>query len=575
MASFAFHTCLLVILVSVASAKKTIKKVTLTTTHCNCTSKNSTIREGVARPFNNFKSFNRRRKGRLRKKQAKNILRQMLKNCPKSGLERTFRGYCNNLKHPTWGSTDTPFLVSAPTVDYQDAKLPNPRVISNIVSKETKSIPNARKMSELIIFFGQLLDHTFTETENGDTRWPITIPESDPVFKNGGVIEFFRTVTAGSGTKRAAINKLSSYVDASSIYGSTEEDSMILRTKSQGKMNLTENDFLVYDGNGTFISGDERANENPNLIAMHTIFTREHNLVCDEILRVFPKLSDERIYQLARKIVSAEFQAITFHEFVPSVLGRKLPRYRGYKSRVPATLSNVFSTVGFRVGHTMINPFITSVDGKGKTKRRRLRDAFFSTKAFREDGMDSLFRGMMNTQTAEVDAFVTPEVRDFLFGTDTTKVVQLDLVALNIQRGRDHGIPRYNHVRKAVGLRPAKHWGKITKNKELQAKLKLAYGSVDNIDAWVGGISEDHIRGGSLGPLFYRIWRREFRRLRDGDRFYFENKWQFTRDEIKKIPTLNGLVGDRKNIGKVMKIIIARNTGIAENSMPADVWFTK
>lgn len=394
------------------------------------------------------------------------------------------------------------------------------------------------------------------------------------MFTNGGLIEFFRTVTAGTGKKRAAINKLSSYVDAASIYGSTDEDSLILRSKSQGKMNLTAGDLMMFDGNGSFISGDERANENPNLIAMHTIFTREHNLVCDEIIRVFPKLKDDRIYELARKIVTAEFQAITFFEFVPSVLGRKLPKYRGYKSRIPASISNTFSTVAFRVGHTMINPFITAIDGAGKPKRRRLRDVFFNTKAFREDGMDSLFRGMMKTKTAEVDGFVTPEVRDFLFGTDTSKVVQLDLVALNIQRGRDHGIPRYNEVRKAYGLKPVEDWSGITKNKDIQARMKLAYGSVDNVDAWVGGITEDHIRGGSLGPLFYRAWRREFKRLRDGDRFYFENNWQFTNEEIKKIPTLNGLIGSRKNIGKVMKIIIARNTGIAENSMPADVWFT-
>lgn len=531
--------------------------------------------EGVQRPFNNFRSFNRRRQGRFRKRQKERTLRAILKNCPASALERTYRGYCNNLQNPQWGSTDTVFHITAPAVEYNAtrSKLPNPRVVSNLVSKETKTIPNRRSMSEMVIFFGQLLDHTFTETENGDTRWNIPIPDSDPVFKNGGVIEFFRTVTNGTGPDRAAINKLSSYVDAASIYGSTEEDAMILRSKEDGKMNTSDGDLLMKDGNGSFISGDERANENPNLIAMHTIFTREHNVVCEEVRKAFPKLNDERTYQLARKIVAAEFQAITFYEFVPAVLGRPLPKYRGYRRRTTAGISNTFSTVAFRVGHTMINPFITAVNDSGKRKQHRLRDAFFNTKMFEELGMDSLFRGMMATKTAEVDAFVTPEVRDFLFGTDTSRVVQLDLVALNIQRGRDHGIPRYNKVRQHYGLRPIRKWSGITKNKDIQRRLRLAYGSIENVDAWVGGISEDHFKGGSLGPLFNRAWTREFRRLRDGDRFYFERKWQFTTEQIKKIPTLDNLVGNRRALGSVMKNLIARNTGIAPGKLPKDVWY--
>lgn len=488
-------------------------------------------------------------------------------------LERTYSGFCNNVRYPTWGSTDTQFHLATPSDDYEKTRLPNPRAISNIVCRETSSIPNRRNMSELVIFFGQLLDHTFTETENGDSRWPIRIPKSDPVFKNGGIIEFFRTVTKGTGKKRSPVNKLSSFIDAASIYGSTDEDVIALRTKENGKMNLTSSDLLTIDSNGSFVSGDERANENPNLIALHTLFTREHNSVCEEVLRFFPNMTDERVFQLARKIVAAEFQAIVYYEFIPSVMGRRLPRYPGYKPRVNPGISNAFSTVGFRVGHTMINPFITAIDGKNKYTRVRLRHAFFSPTAFRKEGIDSLFRGMMRTRAAEVDARITPEVRDFLFGTDVTNVVQLDLAALNIQRGRDHGIPRYNRVRRRYGLPPVRSFAEITKNKDMQKRLRLAYGHVRRIDAWVGGISEDHVRGSSLGKLFFRIWKREFARLRNGDRFYFEQSWQFSVEQIRKLPTLKGLVGNRKALGNVFRNIIIRNTGISEDNLPENPWF--
>lgn len=560
---------LTLLLLSIANAKK----------NCNC-SKMGPLK--IPRPFNNFRNFNRRRRGRFVRNHKRfkrlvrpdgRILHLVLKNCPKHALERTHSGFCNNLRKPEWGSTDTQFLVTTPTVDYKNKKLPNPREISNIVCKETKSIPNRRGMSELVIFFGQLLDHTFTETENGDTRWPIRIPDNDPVFKNGGLIEFFRTVTKGKGKRRSAVNKLSSYIDAASIYGSSDEDSMGLRTKEQGKMTLTSGDLLMMDGNGSFISGDERANENPNLIALHTLFTREHNSICDQVLRAFPKYSDEKVYQLARKIVAAEFQAIVYHEFLPAVMGRRLPRYRGYKPHVPAAISNAFSTVGFRVGHTMINPRITAITGSGKRKTRLLRHAFFSPKAFREHGMENLLRGVMATRAAEVDARITPEVRDFLFGTDTSKVVQLDLAALNIQRGRDQGIPRYNRVRRHYGLKPVRRFNQITRNRAVATKLRLVYGNVHRVDAWIGGIAEDHMAGASLGPLFYRIWKREFKRLRNGDRFYFENKWQFTRTEIRKIPALHAIVGSRKALGRVFSDIVVRNTGISKGKMPKNPWF--
>ncbi len=93
-------------------------------------------------------------------------------------------------------------------------------------------------------------------------------------------------------------------------------------------------------------------------------------------------------------------------------------------------------------------------------------------------------------------------------------------------------------------------------------RLEEAYGGdIDKVDPWVGGIAEDH-RVGSLGNLFGRIFLREFQRLRDGDRFYFENDNIFSAEEIAKLDVVNGLVGSKKLIGRVMQSVIQRNTGI-------------
>src|SRR6185295_549731 len=125
--------------------------------------------------------------------------------------------------------------------------------------------------------------------------------------------------------------------------------------------------------------------------------------------------------------------------------------------------------------------------------------------------------------SSEVDTKVVNSVRNFLFGPPGAG--GLDLASLNIQRGRDHGLADYNSTRAAYGLKKVTSFDQITSDPVLAGKLKDLYGSVDNVDLWVGGLAEDHVRGGSLGPTFRRILIDQFTRTRDGDRFWFENQF--------------------------------------------------
>ena len=89
-----------------------------------------------------------------------------------------------------------------------------------------------------------------------------------------------------------------------------------------------------------FLAGDVRANEQVGLLAFHTLFVREHNRLADKIVKKYKRAlpsgtseRDEHIYQLARKIVGAELQAITYNEFLPALLGPMAPsmvKYTGY-----------------------------------------------------------------------------------------------------------------------------------------------------------------------------------------------------------------------------------------------------
>lgn len=448
--------------------------------------------------------------------------------------------------------------------------LVNPRVVSNSICREPFAKPNQRGMSELVTFFGQFLDHTITETEHSKTKWPIEVPANDPVFK-GGSIPLFRTVKVKdhSGRFEAPMNKLASFIDASSVYGSSEDISNKLRLHKGGRLRLNNN-FLRRDEDGFFISGDDRVNENPPLIVMHTLFAREHNRVAAEVARAYRKHSDDFIYALTRLIVAAELQAIVYYEFIPAVLGRKLPRYRGYRKDVIGASTVEFTTVGFRVGHTLVNSFVTSISNKNRVRRRRLSQTFFKPNVFIEDTMEGLLRGMTRTKAAEIDNGVVSELRNAL--TSATSPIKLDLVALNLQRARDHGIPSYNVLRKRFGMHRAKYFSHITRNRVLQKRLKNTFGTVDKVDAWAGGICESHVYG-SLGPLFARIWIDQFMRLRDGDRFYFEKSGVFSKYELRSIPTLKLLLGKRNRLGKIMHLIIRRNTRLSRRDVPRNPFF--
>ena len=98
------------------------------------------------------------------------------------------------------------------------------------------------------------------------------------------------------------------------------------------------------------VAGDARANENIGLTAAQTIFAREHN----RIVRLLPTaLPAELRYQIARRVVGAEIQYITYHDFLPA-MGVRLAAYTGYKPTVDPTESNEFATVGFRA-HSMVH----------------------------------------------------------------------------------------------------------------------------------------------------------------------------------------------------------------------------
>lgn len=119
------------------------------------------------------------------------------------------------------------------------------------------------------------------------------------------------------------------------------------------------------------------------------------------------------------------------------------------------------------------------------------------------------------------------QLTNHLFKEDTSSF-GTDLASLNIQRGRDHGVPSYNSWREFCGLKRANSWADLAgvfTNETLQ-RYSTLYASVDDIDLWSAGVSERPSPGSMVGPTFGCIMGHTFRNLRFGDRFWYENAGQ-------------------------------------------------
>jgi hypothetical protein len=560
---------------------------------------------------------------------------------------------------------------------------PNPRFISNRVFNDgAQNVFSERSVSQWGNVWGQFLDHTFGLRDATGPSDAIPFNSSDPLeaFTNdfGSIPDNRSPAAPGTGvtTPRQQINTENSFIDAEVVYG---HDPTRLEWLREGPLdgNLANNGprlmlsptgylpaadqrgnptaapAMDVDGrlrgapNTRKIAGDPRANENIALTATQTLFAREHN----RIVGLLPNtLSNEEKFQIARKIVAAEQQYITYTEFLPAV-GVNLPAYSGYNASVNPGLSNEFAVVGYRA-HSMIHGEALDADAEVSRYSQATLDsleaqgaeitidgdevgiviplgvAFFNPGLVEQIQLGPVLAGIGAESEYKNEELIDNQLRSVLFQVPVSGNLEcldgptlpqcfrgvVDLGAIDVQRGRDHGMPSYNQMRVAYGL-PAKtsftaitgeatdafpndplltrgneindpnslddtalfdttgdtvvpdsddaaaNVKRITRRTPLAARLRAIYGSVDNVDAFVGMIAEPHVSG-EFGELQRAIWAKQFQALRDGDRFFFGND--------PALATINSLYGIdfRQTLSKV----IAANTDVADE-LPPNVFF--
>jgi hypothetical protein len=557
---------------------------------------------------------------------------------------RTLDGSHNNLEHPDWGRANTVYpRIAGP--NYADGKAvpvagPPTRYVSNRIFNDTsQNLFSENGVTQWGAVWGQFLDHTFgLRQETGGERAPISFDPEDPLedFRNDlGSIAFDRTPAApGTGTSspREQLNGVGGYIDASSVYGDSAERLRWLRESRDGDAGahlflpggylpgatargdaasapaMALMGRLLADPSKARIAGDVRANENISLTATHTLFAREHNRIVDALPRT---LSAEERFQIARHVVGAEQQYITYNEFLPA-LGIRLSPYRGYDPRVNAAITNEFAVVGYRA-HSMIHGEIETSAPVGAYPRSvldafaagglevevadgvvglvvPLNVAFGNPDLLQGIGLGPALRGIGAEAQYKNDEQIDNQLRSVLFqvpgagAADASACLDgptlpgcftgvADLAAIDIERGRDHGMPAYNELRRAYGLAPKRSFTAITgedthrlasdaqidpdaplddpdildfvslrdgagaaltpgtpeadagavtgvRRTTLAARLHGIYSTVDKLDAFVGMSAERHVAGTEFGELQLAIWTQQFEHLRDGDRFF-------------------------------------------------------
>lgn len=516
------------------------------------------------------------------------LRRRLATPCPNHF--RTLNGMCTNdgpgRYNKLWGSSGTAhfsYVTTTSSVRPTRRDGPSARLVSNLLSNQPDEIPNRRGITEFFVFFGEFLDHNFAGTAFDRAEdMDIPIPDGDHLLANFSALSFKRSARVGVlGRSRArrAMNSVSSAIDLSPVYGSDARRLNFLRgpgcrmKTSRGRLLPLNSPGLMNEPSfrdDFFLAGDIRANDHPVLTSLHTIFLREHNLLCRQLQRAFPYRPAKDLFEEARKLNIAQFQKIVFEEFYPTITGQTLPPYLGYQPSVNPATSDIFSTAAYRIGHTLVG---NSVQLRGARMRKKpslpFQDMFFRPAAnFRRYGLESFVLGAIDTLAQEVDELVSKSLRDFLFTNVKEFKHSVDLIALNIQRGRDHALPDYNSIRKIIGLKPVEKFSEISSVLSTQSKLSTLYDSPDEIDPWVGMMCEDHVAGSSMGMTVRRVWELEFSRFRDGDRFHYAAPELFSRTFVKQFPKAGMFLRERNT----MKRLLLDHSAITLRDIPGAIF---
>lgn len=505
-----------------------------------------------------------------------------------------YDGWYNNPAHPELGAVDSPLIRILPSAYndgvYQpvpsDDDRPNPLTLSQTLMNGPSGTHSRTGKNAFLVFFGQQVVEEILDAQRPacpPEYYNIPIPEEHEYRKTGHkempVLRTRYAIYTGHSPNnpRQQLNEITPWIDGGLMYGTSKAWADALRSFVNGTL-AGSSEYPAYNEirlpmanpppprdhylkpvTRFFKLGNPRGNENPFLLTFGIVWYRWHNMIAQFLKKKNIHWSDEHVFNEARKWVIATYQHMVIDEWLPMWLEEPLAEYPGYDNSIDPGISHVFQSAAMRFGHTLV---VSAVLPRSKApecrpgkrmesgthhryKNIRTCDSFWNSQdAVLESGVEEILLGMASQPAEREDNVIVEDLRGKVFGP--LEFSRRDLMAINIQRGRDHGLPDYRTARKFL----------LPKNKSIESwddlkdvissrlnhsiiidQLQKLYKSFKDIDIWVGGLLETE---NSPGPLFRSIIKDQFRRIRDGDRFWFENRKNklFTSKQIQRIKKL-------------------------------------
>ncbi|MEP6792686.1 MAG: peroxidase family protein [Saprospiraceae bacterium] len=477
---------------------------------------------------------------------------------------RNSDGKYNDTKQPLMGCTGMRLgrnmpreATAAPTME--ELLTPNPRLISEKLMKRTEFKP-ATIVNLLAAPWIQFMVHDWFGHYDSDENIEVPLAAGDTWSEDKMKIHRTLADTPLNEIDRkypAYRNKNTHWWDGSQIYGSTEEQTHLLRGNAiDGKL------FIEADGSGNFLPRDYRGipisgftdNWWTGLELLHTLFALEHNAICDHLKREYPEWTSDQLFDTARLVNCALMAKIHTVEWTPAILphpalqiamhanwwgllGEKLYKMWGRIGEgevmsgipgspvehhdAPFSLTEEFVSV-YRL-HTLLPdniPFYNLKNGAYNYTADMNDVIFEKARKPMEQGLSfqDLFYSFGITYPGAITIHNFP---NFLRDVTTPDGKHLDMATVDILRDRERGVPRYNTFRRHIHMKPAKDFEQLTGgNKELAKEISDIYGGdIEKVDLQVGMLSEPLPKGFGFSDTAFRIFILMASRRLKSDRF--------------------------------------------------------
>jgi hypothetical protein len=489
---------------------------------------------------------------------------------PAAAVSRTADGSFNDKNDPNMGRAGMRFGRNVPldqVVREANIRLlePNPREISKkLMARDT--FKPATILNLLAAAWIQFMVHGWLTHElDNDAEHEIPLDDDDDFPQKPMTIKRTRVDSQESATVPAAYRNIESHWwDGSQIYGSSQTIQNSLRSGEGGKIRLIRHEetgeLRLPAGEGKF-SGFDRTGFFDNywmgLSLLHTVFTLEHNAICESLTIAFPEWDDESLFQTARLVNSALMAKIHTLEWTPAILkhptlrismdanwwgllGERIKRMSGRLSDA----EEISGIIGSPVDHHTASYAITEEFTSVYRLHPLIPDQFHFVKLSDPDTAPTIvsFTQIQGTHTRESMNDKTMADMIYSFGIAYPGAVTLknypstlreferldtkvlDLAAIDILRDRERGVPRYNAFRRACHMRPIERFEDLTADPAMAKEIENVYaGDIESVDLMVGLFAETPPDGFGFSDTAFRIFILMASRRLKSDRFFCED----------------------------------------------------